>query len=120
MSSKDVSRSLFQPRKHYAGTRLQQGRPLLDSDYNEGAALDADDWRHAVLDAVGPRGTPDEGFSLGQSLPAGADPAGAPPPPQTPPLRSGDSFTGPTDVQIGETSGVPVNPVSIRAGTYYL
>ena len=120
MSSKDVSRFLFQPRKHYAGTRLQQGRSLLDSDYNEGATLDADDWRRAVLDAVGPRGTPNEGFSLGQPVPPSADPPGADPPPQTPPLRSGDDLTGPSDVQIGETSGVPANAVSVRAGTYYL
>src|SRR5215510_10604833 len=111
MSSKDISRLLFQPRKHYAAARLQQGRSLLDSDYNEGAALDGEEWRRAVLDAVGPRGTPDEGFGLGQSVPPSSSPPTLDPPPQTPPLRLGDEVTGPNSAAIGEDPFVPVTPV---------
>jgi hypothetical protein len=116
MSTKDVTRRLFQPRKHYAAVRLQQGRSLLDSDYNEGADLDGEEWRRAVLDIVGPRGTPDEGFGLGQSvLPADGTS-------QTAPLRVFDHILG---FQAGEqfllggelAFGVPV---SVRAGTFYL
>jgi hypothetical protein len=120
MSTKDVTRHLFQPRKHYAAARLQQGRSLLDSDYNEGAELDGDEWRRAVLDIVGPRGTPDDGFSLGQSLLPGDDLTS--PLAQTAPLRLFDpllAFTAGSTVLIG---GLPtfVAPVSIRAGTFYL
>ncbi|HEY7371220.1 MAG TPA: DUF6519 domain-containing protein [Polyangia bacterium] len=123
MSSKDVSRLLFQPRKHYAAARLQQGRSLLDSDYNEGAALDAEEWRRAVLDAVGPRGTPDEGFGIGQSLPPNDGPPvpddALSPPTQTDPINVGTELTGPTGAVIGGLD-IGLTAVSIRAGTFYL
>jgi hypothetical protein len=117
MSTKDVTRRLFQPHKHYAAVRLQQGRSLLDSDYNEGADLDGDEWRRAVLDIVGPRGTPDEGFSIGQSVLPGDDPTT-----QTAPLRVFDHILG---FQAGEQFLIGGQltfavPVSVRAGTFYL
>ena len=65
MSTKDISRFLLQPRKHYIGMRMQQGRVLLDSDYNEGARHDDEDQRRTLLDFIGPQGSPDQGFSLG-------------------------------------------------------
>jgi hypothetical protein len=113
MSAYDITRLLRQPRKHYVGSRLQQGRLLLDSDYNEGAAAADDDRRRVLLDLIGPRGTADDGFSLGEPLPA------LPPlPTQTDPLRPGD----PLPVEQIELGGVltAVRPVSIRSGSMYL
>ena len=64
MSSSDISRFLRQPAKHYAGARLQQGRILTDADFNEGSWLGEEDRRKALAD-FGPRGSPDQGFSIG-------------------------------------------------------
>ncbi|HVV49543.1 MAG TPA: hypothetical protein VHO06_07785, partial [Polyangia bacterium] len=113
MSAYDVTRLLRQPRKHYVGSRLQQGRLLLDSDYNEGAAAADDDRRRVLLDLIGPRGTTDDGFSLGEPLPA------LPPlPAQTAPLRPGDPLPV-EQIELGGTL-TPVRPVSVRAGSMYL
>src|SRR5262245_21115903 len=65
MATKDISRYLHQPRKHYEAVRLQQGRVLLDYAFNEGARLPQEDQRRALLAAIGPQGSPDNGFSLG-------------------------------------------------------
>jgi hypothetical protein len=62
--SKDISRYLFQPSKHYSGVRMQQGRVTLDSDWNEGARLEAEEARQTRLDLIGPMGTADEGFFI--------------------------------------------------------
>jgi hypothetical protein len=62
MPNADISRYLKQPGKHYKGARLQQGRSLLDSDFNEGAEVSHDDRREALLDVVGTNGSPDQGF----------------------------------------------------------
>ena len=40
MSTKDISRFLFQPEKHYSSVRMQQGRVILDSDWNESERID--------------------------------------------------------------------------------
>jgi hypothetical protein len=113
MSTKDVTRRLFQPRKHYGAARLQQGRSLLDSDYNEGADLDAEEWRRAVLDLVGPRGAPDDGFSIGQSVVPHIDG-------QTAPLMVNNGLIGETfRPQLGTETAQAI-PVSVRAGTFYL
>ena len=45
MATKDVTRFLHQPVKHYKSVRVQQGRSLLDSDYNEGARIREEDRR---------------------------------------------------------------------------
>jgi hypothetical protein len=63
--SDDLSRFLQQPIKHYSSARLQQGRVLLDSDFNEAAWLEEEDARRAWVDVVGPQGSPDAGFTLG-------------------------------------------------------
>jgi len=62
MSSIDLSRQLTDPRKHYAGVRMQQGRVLTDDDFNEAAAIDAEELRRTRLHAIGRYGTPDSGF----------------------------------------------------------
>lgn len=68
MTKNDVSRHLFQPRKHYTGARFQQGRVVLDSDFNEDADLDAELTRRALFDVIGPVGTPDDGFRSGLAV----------------------------------------------------
>jgi hypothetical protein len=62
MTNADISRFLVQPRKHYVGTRMQQGRVVLDSDFNEEAELDDEERRKSLLDIVGASGSPNEGF----------------------------------------------------------
>jgi hypothetical protein len=62
MSTIDLSRQATDPRKHYAGVRMQQGRVLTDDDFNEAAALDAEELRRTRLHAIGAYGTPDAGF----------------------------------------------------------
>src|SRR5687767_12837601 len=67
MSTIDISRFLHQPRKHYSGGRMQQGRVILDSDFNEEAQLDDEDQRHALKDLIGCQGSPDRGFTVGDA-----------------------------------------------------
>jgi hypothetical protein len=63
MTNADITRLLIQPRKHYVGARMQQGRVVLDSDFNEEAELVGEERRRAFADIVGPTGSPDEGFA---------------------------------------------------------
>ena len=64
MSTQDITRHLLQPGKHYAGVRMQQGRTILDSDWNEDALLEAEDWRATLADLGGAHGSPNEGFKI--------------------------------------------------------
>ncbi|HFE44354.1 MAG TPA: hypothetical protein ENJ18_02525, partial [Nannocystis exedens] len=64
MTIKDISRHLLQPEKHYSGLRLQQGRIILDSDFNESAMIAGEDQRLVVADVVGPHGSSDDGFKV--------------------------------------------------------
>lgn len=64
MANSDISRYLEQPHKQYASVRLQQGRLLTDADHNEQGQLNEEQCRLVTLDLMGPRATPDEGFSL--------------------------------------------------------
>lgn len=63
----DFSRILFDSSKHYSAVRMQQGRVLLDSDWN--AAVDIADHRTVTenVDVVGASGAPvaNAGFGLG-------------------------------------------------------
>jgi hypothetical protein len=65
MATEDISRNATSPRKRYAGVRLQQGRVTTDDDFNEAARLDSEDRRRALLDVIGPAGTSDLGFAIG-------------------------------------------------------
>jgi len=62
MTIKDISRHLFQPTRHYSGLRMQQGRLLLDADFNEAEMLGDEDQRLALTDIIGPHGSSDDGF----------------------------------------------------------
>ena len=54
----DYSRFLFEPRKHYSGVLMQQGRVQLDSDWNAQADIAEHRRRLAVVDLVGAVGAP--------------------------------------------------------------
>lgn len=73
MATIDLSRDATQPLKHYTGVRMQQGRVLTDDDFNEAAALEAEGARRALIDVVGPSGSPDNGFKV--STEAGSEPS---------------------------------------------
>lgn len=62
MPNVDISRYLNQPGKHYSSALFQHKRPLLDSDFYEGAMVRSNDSREALIDVVGPAGSPDNGF----------------------------------------------------------
>lgn len=54
----DFSRVTFDPRNNYSQVLLQQGRVLLDSDFNELAALSAYRLRQLARDTFGPHAGP--------------------------------------------------------------
>ena len=54
----DFSRQTFDPTRHYAGVRMQQGRVQLDADWNEQADLARHRDETATLDAFGRCGGP--------------------------------------------------------------
>ncbi len=77
----DFSRLTFRPERHFSGVRLQQGRVLLDADFNEQTDIAAE--REAALaeDAVGLTGAPvvDGGLAIEPSahlLAAAISPSG--------------------------------------------
>jgi hypothetical protein len=81
MPVKDISRFLFQPAKHYSGVRMQQGRVILDSDWNESERIDDEELRRTLLDVLCSNGTSNKGFRISAprpktvEIPAPVDPA---------------------------------------------
>ncbi|MCX4245559.1 right-handed parallel beta-helix repeat-containing protein [Paraliomyxa miuraensis] len=98
MSAEDVMRLLVQPWKHYVGARLQMARPTIDSDFNENAISDDEDWRQATLAMVGAAGRVDQGF--------------------LPDLVPGDSRTA-TVVRFGAFVQTLAIEFDLRPGTMY-
>jgi hypothetical protein len=60
----DFSRHTFQPGKNYSAVLLQQGRALLDADFNEQGAIGLRLIRALAADLIGPHGGPGDGFRL--------------------------------------------------------
>jgi len=62
----DFSRSTFNARKHYSGVRLQQGRVLVDADWNEELDLFLHRVETEAIDVIGECGAPKHapGFAL--------------------------------------------------------
>lgn len=73
MSAKDISRFLFQPEKRYAGVRMQQGRIMLDSDWNESARIDDEEARRRTVETICAKGTSNQGFLVGRVKDASYD-----------------------------------------------
>src|SRR5262245_55658835 len=51
--SGDYSRVRFDPKKHFSGVLMQQGRVQLDADWNELVALLDRRWRAETMDIIG-------------------------------------------------------------------
>jgi len=103
----DRSRSTDRPLYGYTGPVAQQGRVILDRDFNALQGLTADRIAADALDFVGPSGTPDDGFRV--SLPSGSPPSPpfwSPPegpqgsPPQAP-GGHGDFLIAPGTMYVG-------------------
>jgi hypothetical protein len=56
--SGDISRDTFRKEKHYESVRLQQGRALLDADFNEQCEITSHRNEQEVIDVVGSCGAP--------------------------------------------------------------
>jgi hypothetical protein len=79
MSTKDISRFLLQPRKRYSGVRMQQGRVILDSDWNESERIDDEEARRTLVDMICSKGTSNQGFRVGNIRDAEVEPPGTDP-----------------------------------------
>lgn len=64
MGTTDLSRAAFDAKKRYTSVRMQQGRVLLDDDFNDAERIQEEDERRALLDIIGPSGSPDDGFRV--------------------------------------------------------
>ena len=63
----DFSRQTFDPRKHYAGVLMQQGRVQIDADWNEQEAIQRRRTQLEAQDVIGRCGAPRDaaGFEIG-------------------------------------------------------
>ncbi|NVB76932.1 MAG: right-handed parallel beta-helix repeat-containing protein [Kofleriaceae bacterium] len=64
MANEEKSRDAFLPEKRYAAVGMQQGRVMLDDDFNENERIHLEEERRINLDVIGPVGSPDEGFRI--------------------------------------------------------
>jgi hypothetical protein len=60
----DISRDAFNPRKHFSGVFMQQGKPLVDDDFNEAWRIINEIDRRTQVDVIGGYGSADDGFKL--------------------------------------------------------
>lgn len=81
--SSDISRSFRDRQDPYTGVVSQQGRVILDRDFNAQQDIVSGEIEEATLDIVGPFGTPDDGFAIStpEASPPGP-PLWSPPAPQ--------------------------------------
>lgn len=71
MSTHDISRSIFDPRKQYSSVRMQQGRPIIDDDWNENERIENEERRRTRLDLIGAHGTSNDGFRISHPVVTG-------------------------------------------------
>lgn len=64
----DFSRVTFDPRKHFASVRMQQGRVQLDRDWNEGVEITEYLERTEAIDVIGRSGAPKDGGGFALAL----------------------------------------------------
>jgi hypothetical protein len=72
--AEDITRSIFNPVKHYSGVRQQQGRVSMDADWNEQVDIASHRVTIGALDTFGRTGVPRDnaGFRIFQLPPTGA------------------------------------------------
>ncbi|MFF1263084.1 MULTISPECIES: DUF6519 domain-containing protein [unclassified Streptomyces] len=73
----DFTRWTFDPQQAYRAVLLQQGRVLLDADWNEQTAITAHHDETRTLDVVGPDGGPAEGAGFAVLTATGSTPDGS-------------------------------------------
>jgi hypothetical protein len=61
----DFTRDAFEQAKHFSRVLMQQGRVLLDSDWNEQTSILLHFLRTLASDLIGPHGGPDNSFKIG-------------------------------------------------------
>lgn len=61
----DFSRRMFDSRRHYSSVRMQQGRVLLDADWNEQADIAQHRLQSQTRDIIGPCGAPLDSAAFG-------------------------------------------------------
>ncbi|MEU4421720.1 DUF6519 domain-containing protein [Actinoplanes sp. NPDC024001] len=114
----DFTRQTFDPADAYSAVLLQQGRVLLDADFNEHAAIQVHALRTLARDLIGPHGGP--GFPIG-AVEAGDD--------EPPDLSIGggryyvegiavDATRRPAPVTVPDSGTVP-NPAAPGPWTYW-
>ncbi len=64
MEGYDISRAAFDPRKHYDGVLMQQGRVLTDDDWNENERIEHEERRRSRVEIIGAFGSQDKGFGI--------------------------------------------------------
>ena len=62
MAVEDITRLLDPRPNRYVGSRLQQGRALVDSDFNEARRADDQELQLSTRQIVGRKASPDDGF----------------------------------------------------------
>jgi hypothetical protein len=60
----DRARVSYDSSRHWRGVVNQQGRVTLEADWNEAAAIAAEEDRAQLVDVIGPAGTPDDGYRV--------------------------------------------------------
>ena len=60
----DRARISYDPSRHWRGVISQQGRVTIEADWNEAAAIAAEERREELVDIIGPAGTPDGGYQI--------------------------------------------------------
>jgi len=62
--SSDRARVSYDPARQYRSVVAQQGRVTLEADVNEAQEIASENLRLETIDAVGPSGTPDDGYKV--------------------------------------------------------
>lgn len=60
----DRARVSYDANQQYRGVVAQQGRVTLESDWNEAEQIASEEQREQLLDVIGSRGTPDDGYRV--------------------------------------------------------
>lgn len=110
----DFTRSTFDPKKHYSGVRMQQGRVQLDADWNEQVDIESYRDQTTTADVVGATGVPvlPDGTSSGFMIQL----PGANPTEPTMTIRKGRIYVNgilcenDQDIYYVEQAGPPVKP----------